>query len=138
MEDVWETIESLLDDITTGTISWTGSFPTKKITSKSDYPMGIIDNAEILSIADLNLDFTTAQVDISIPVTIYDTNPKQVNEIMSDVLKKISDSKSTLEGVGIFFGNPLTSNMDSGIVIMDKIKVHWMMVNMDFVYIYNR
>jgi hypothetical protein len=138
MEDVWETIESELDDITTGSISWSGSFNSNKATSKSYYPVGIIDNASILSLSDLNLDFTTAEVVVSVPVTIYDTNPKQCNQIVSDVLDRINDQKSNLESAGLYFDAPLVATTDTGMFMREAIKVHWIMVDLRFRYIYQR
>src|SRR4030042_1094736 len=136
LEDVWETIEGLLDDITTGSISWSGSWPSSKITSKSSYPIGIIDNASIISLSDLTLDYSTAQTNIGIPITIYDTDPKQVNQIVSDVIDKIRTSQDTLETAGLFFGNPLIANISTGMTMVEGIKVHWSQLDFRFSYIY--
>ena len=138
MEDIWETIEGILDDITTDSINWTGSWPADKILSKSSYPIGVIEDARILSLDDLNLSHVTADTSISVPVTIYDTNTKQCNQIVSDVLDAINDNKTTLESAGLFFDIPLVASTDSGMFMQDGIKIHWISVDLRFKYTYQR
>ena len=141
MEDVWDTFYTLLHTITDpdgNSMTWTGSYPDLKITSKDDFPIAVIENPEILSLTDLNLDYSTAETEISITITVYDTNPKWVNQLSSDVMDKINDNKAYLENEGLYYGVPLITRVDNGTDIMGKIKVHWTSINMVFKYIYNR
>lgn len=141
MEDIWTTFYTLLNSITDpdgNSMTWIGSYPDLKVTSKSDFPIGIIENADIINLTDLNLNYSTAEAEIVMTITIYDTNPKWVNQLISDVLNKINDNQAYLENNGLYYGLPLVNKIDSGMEMLDKIKVHWSSVNLIFKYIYNR
>lgn len=138
MEDVWETIEGYLDDITTGSIRWSGAHPSDKMNSKSDYPVGVIDNPNIVNFGDLDLNLTTADLAISVPITAYDTNPKQCNQIISDAITQISTNKSSLKSDGLHFDVPFIGSTRSGQFMRSGIKVHWIQIDFRFRYTYGR
>ncbi|MHA1852281.1 MAG: hypothetical protein ACTSUF_02115 [Candidatus Heimdallarchaeaceae archaeon] len=141
MEDIWSTFYTLLHTIKDpdgNNMTWTGSYPDLKITSKSDFPIGVIENADILNLTDLNLNYSTAEAEINITITIYDTNPNWVNKLISDVMDKINDNKVYLENEGLYYSVPLVVSMDSGMQMLDKIKVHWTAITFGFKYVYDR
>lgn len=136
--NVFYTPLNTITDLSGDSMTWTGAFPDGDIQSKSDYPIGVIDTPDIPDQIDLTLDYSVADTEIIVTVTVYSTKAEEAAKVADKVIDKIDTQKSSFEDSNLFFGNPLIVNTDSDFFMRGGIKIHFYMVQFSFRYIYDR
>ena len=131
IENVYSEFYSLLKDVSGFDIY--ASFPNKDITSKSSYPIMILESPDI---SWENITFSGGLVEGHIELTIYTSDAKTADQYASAANNKIEISESVLYTAGL--ENPRVDSTDKEVTQRGKLNIHMKSLIWRFEFNFNR
>lgn len=134
LENIHQEFFTLINSITGIANNLYPAFPDKEISSKSSYPLFVLNSADI----DEWEEFTLKKVKLkgTISVDIFTTSAKTCDEYTSDILDKIEGSAYTTRSDGLL--KVKLVGMDKDQVQHGKIMVHKKSIQFEYEFIFTR